>query len=297
MSCTDQFLVINNAGIVTQVYPTKCVQISSKVKGFSDGTTTSNVFSDTFEDIETIDFTSAINLATIGSYSFYRCSKVKIFDLSSCESLSSIGIDAFCNCTGATSIIFPTISKLSILPSGCFSYCTSLPTFTIPNTIITIEGDNPSGFGVFASCSSLTEIIFAPDSQCESIGGKVFLYSGLINITLPKTIKIIDGYSFRTCKSLENINVEEGNGKFKSYKGILLNINDIIVYFPQKNQLISGNELTIPKFIKSFSAHCFAGVQIDLLTIPENITTLPYRSFAYSQIKKFIISSSISTIV
>ena len=215
MSCTDQFLVINNYGNVTQVYPTKCVQISSKVKGFSDGTTTSNVFSDTFEDIETIDFSSAINLATIGSYTFYQCSKVKTFDLSNCESLSSIGIDAFCNCTGATSIIFPTISKLTILPSGCFSYCTSLPTFTIPNTIITIEKDNPDNYGVFYECSSLKEIIFAPESQCESIGGKAFLNSGLITITFPKTLKTIDGYSFRTCKSLENINVEEGNDNFK----------------------------------------------------------------------------------
>ena len=80
MSCTDQFLVINNIGNVTQVYPTNCVQISGKVKGFSDGTTTSNPFSDTFDQIKIIDFSTATNLETIGSYTFYNCSKVKIFD-------------------------------------------------------------------------------------------------------------------------------------------------------------------------------------------------------------------------
>ena len=297
MACTDDFLVYDDYGTVSQVVnSTTCVQISSKVKSFQDGKETSYVFVSSAATLQTIDFSTATNLEKIGSYTFYKCTKVQTFDLSKCTSLKSIGMCAFTNCTGATSIIFPSESQLTCLPSGIFTYCSSLESFTIPYQITVIESDNPANYGVFAFCTSLKNVIFANGSRCESIGGKAFFHSSLQNIKLPSKLKSIDGFSFRICHSLKSIDVDEENSNFKSENGVLLKNDGTLVYFPQKSSYVINSDLTVPReIIINFGSYCFAGVTLNVLTVPERYTNIPAYTFAYSEIKYVIFPSTINS--
>ena len=295
MTCSNEYLSYrnNDQQTVSSVFPTECVSITSNVVSFIDGSETSWVFADTAPNIKEIDFSGASGLVSIGSYTFYQCTKVTTFDLSHCIKLSSIGICAFRECTSATNIILPSFSPLTVIPGGCFSYCSSLPVFTIPDTIVTIDGDNPANHGAFYSCSSLKTVYFLPNSRCESIGSKTFYYAGIVNITLPSTLKSITGMSFRQCSSLEAIYVNESNKNFYSYNGLLLTTANSLVYFPSKSPLITANKLTLPSVIKSLGKICFAGLILNTLELHDGIETLSESSFGYNSIQNIIISKSV----
>ena len=296
LQCSGESLNIDGNGIVSSVYAfkegdSKCIKIPNSVFSFKDGNTVSNVFKEVSSDVEQIDFSDAINIQTIGSYTFYKCSKVQTFDLSKCSKLSSIGICAFCYCENAISIILPSDSNLKTLPGGCFAYCLSLPNFTVPKTVETIEKDNPDNYGVFAYDSNLYTVLFEEGSKCTHINTKVFYESGLVTIKLPKSLIYITGMSFRIVRNLTSIEVEDGC-KYTSKDGILL-LGNTLIYMPPNCTLINDNKMTLPEYITSFDSYCFAGFTIHILEIPSSITTLRQALFAFSEIVNIIIPESI----
>ena len=294
MTCSSEYLLINSAGVVTNVFKTSCVIISDEVVGFADGSTVTSPFTQTCAVLQTIDFSEAKSLKTIGSYTFCNCRNVKTFDLSKCSNLESIGICAFCNCSSATSIILPEDSKLSNLPGGCFAYCSSLEHFTVPKTIKSIDSDSPTNYGVFVS--SLKSINFSTPSSCTKIGNKAFMDSKIEEITLPALINDITGFSFRICDNLKAIYVDPTNNDYLSYEGILLKKNSQqLVYLPNAHELITQNRtLELPDAIKGFMPNCFAGIELDLLNISEKCASFVNQTFAYSYIKKVVIPASIT---
>ena len=298
MTCSAEFLLINGNGIVTNVFETTCVIISDEVFGFADGSTVSNPFSTTSSVIQEIDFSSATSLKTIGSYAFYQCTKVQTFDLSKCSNLETIGICAFRECSSAISIILPEDSKLTVLPGGCFSNCTSLKSFNVPKTIVTIDVDNPGNYGVFMTTSSLREVTFSKNSSCKQILSKAFMYSAIEKIVLPSPLQEISAFSFRKCDNLTSIDVENGNEYYSSEEGILMDKDLKLIYFPNSHKLITKDrKLDLPGYFKGgLSDSCFAGIELSNLNIPNNYTTFDIRCFAYSNIQKVTIPASVQTI-
>ena len=75
--------------------------------------------------LETVDFSNAINLKTIGLNCFQNTG-IRIIDMSKCKKLARIANGAFKECKQLTRVIFPcSINKIAV-PDDCFSNCNIL---------------------------------------------------------------------------------------------------------------------------------------------------------------------------
>ena len=101
---------------------------------------------------------------------------------------------------------------------------TSVTKVTIPETVEII------GTAAFAYNYSLTEVVFAGDSEIEEIGWGAFGFcSDLRKINLPQSVRTIDGMAFYKCESLYEIALPENLEyiNFSAFEGCtsLLNIS------------------------------------------------------------------------
>lgn len=91
---------------------------------------------------------------------------------------------------------------MKAIESGALYNCTKLKSIVLPEKLQSIEyGDWDSG--VFANCSSLTDVKF---KACNNIGSRAF--SGcyaLKHITLPSDLKTINQYAFANCDNLHSV--------------------------------------------------------------------------------------------
>ncbi|MBR4013920.1 MAG: leucine-rich repeat domain-containing protein [Clostridia bacterium] len=111
------------------------------------------------------------------------------------DPVKSIENDAFWHCSNLTSV---TILSNSITRIGGFTGCSSLTSFTIPDSVTTINSM------AFCSCSSLTSITI-PDSV-TSIRNYAFKNcSSLTSITIPESVTSISEEMFMQCSSLKSI--------------------------------------------------------------------------------------------
>lgn len=115
------------------------------------------------------------------------------------EKLEKIGSAAFMECDSLKSISIP--ETVTLIGDTAFALCRSLNMVSIPNGITRIENN------VFYGCSSLQQVIL-PESVTR-IGYGSFSGSGIISITLPKTLEIIGSKAFMGCSALSEIVVPE----------------------------------------------------------------------------------------
>ena len=110
LTCSEKLALPSN-GVVSSISYGECAIITEDVYSFKSGTDQDWTSKPASGYIKFFDFSRAVNLESIGSYTFYKCSSVQSFDLSSCKKLNSIGICAFRECTSAISIILPKDSR------------------------------------------------------------------------------------------------------------------------------------------------------------------------------------------
>ena len=104
--------------------------------------------------------------------------------------VENIGNSAFYSCQNATSVSIPdTVTRFG---EDSFNYCNHLASIDIPNGVQSI------GKNAFNTCEALAEI------------------------NIPASTTYVDNTAFGGCSSLSDINVDEGNGSFSSYDGMLL---------------------------------------------------------------------------
>lgn len=185
-------------------------------------------------------------LQSIGEEAFYDCYYLK--EITIPKNVTFIGNAAFYFDAALTSLTFEDDSKLERIGGSAFYECYNLKKVDFPGSLKYI------GDYAFAWDTALTEITFPEDSELEEIGNDAFYYdSGLTVITdeantLPKQLKIInyvafghtalskvtlpisleeiDEFAFIDCTNLEEIQMPEGNAKFKSFDGALFILAD-----------------------------------------------------------------------
>ena len=154
-------------------------------------------------------------VASIPDRTFYGCSSLTEVTIPS--SVTSIGREAFKGCTSITNATIPAIAIKHIQKdnlksvviygctaldgfSGCtvldgFSGCTLLESVTIPDGVISINGN------AFKGCASLKSIVI-PDSV-TSIGGHAFDgCTSLTEIIIPKSVIAMGKNVFSGCSSI-----------------------------------------------------------------------------------------------
>ncbi len=220
-----------------------------KVKGdvkalaVKDGTV---AIADNAADNASIGFVSLpASLKVIGDNAF-RGSSLKKLDVS--KNVVEIGDGAFANTETLEEVTLP--ASLAKLGSAAFKDCTSLKNIALPAGLEKLESDT------FANCASLEVVSLG---NIKTMGKYVF--SGcyaLRELTLPKTLEVIEPLSFLGCENLSVLNVEEGNAKYKTADGAVIEANEEgewnkIVLYPQGKD----GEFVIPESITEIGDRAF----------------------------------------
>jgi hypothetical protein len=254
--------------------------------------------------IETIVIPESVT--EIGASAFSGCNKLRSVSLPS--SITSINNNTFNCCFELSSITLP--SNLKTIGQGAFAYCTSITSLTIPASVDSI------GMNICYYCQNLRSIkvenknpVYDSRNNCNAIietaTDRIVL--GIANSSIPKTVKSIDRYAFKTsliddvyiprnvihigngafsyCKSLTSITVDPRNPVYDSRD----NCNAIIE--TATNTLITGCIRTdIPQSVTIIGKNAFHGCSTPvLLDLPAGIKKIDDCAFTDCYDLRFVI--------
>ena len=138
-------------------------------------------------------------VVTIGEYAFYRCAS--LLEITFEEGLVSIGDHALAGCDELRSVSFPASLK------------------TLGNSVFYYRYSSSSKY----TCAKLESVTFAPGTQIEVIPAGTFAYTGIKTITIPASVRVIEGSesgdyaseskpsAFSDATSLESVYFENGS--------------------------------------------------------------------------------------
>ena len=221
------------------------------------------------------------NVISIGNAAFYGCSYLTSITLP--NSLTSIGSRAFDGCFSLASIIIPY--SVTDIGDYAFSSCYfSSDNFT-NNSSLNAEENYYWGARIF---------------DADEVNGLFIQNDTIVNcrpyvdtITIPSTVKYIQGTPFSECWYRSSIVVESGNTIYDSRE----NCNAIIE--TATNTLILGCQNTIiPNTVTSIGDAAFYGcLSITSITIPRSVTSIGDYAFIYcSSLTSITIPESVITI-
>ena len=187
-------------------------------------------------------------ITVIGNNAFFNCSNIQSINIH--KDVKGIGNNAFQNCAALSNVNFETGSKLNSIGYAAFYRCAALTSIDIPENVTKIgtfafvdsglksinisKSVTDMGEGTFNGCTALSNVKFDDGSKLSSIGEAAFYNctalesidipknvttiknnafdgSGLKSITIPKNVASIEKNSFSNCKSLLNVDFEDGS--------------------------------------------------------------------------------------
>ena len=141
------------------------------------------------------------SVKSIGHSAFYQCAALKSIRIPG--SVEYIGYSAFYQCAALASVELS--EGLVTLESGAFSQCTSLTSIRIPKSLTNAQGSSDAA-GIFAGCTELREVTFAPGTTYisqELLRG----CPGITKIVIPDTVTVIGDDAFRACPNLTSVTI------------------------------------------------------------------------------------------
>ena len=118
----------------------------------------------------------------------------------------------------------------------------------------------------------------------ERIGKECFCESGLAEIEIPKTLKVIGTDAFKRCTNLFAIRVDDAcecclsNTEIPSSAGIFL-LREVFVSDRHLFALRGLNEVTIPEGIGTIGSYWFWGSSVESVTISSDIRRIGIEAF------------------
>lgn len=138
------------------------------------------------------------SLRSIGARAFWGCKNLQGYSYDAfLTHIISIGDEAFMNCKKIDGFDSIFLKHVRFIGRGAFSGMDSLKEIELPNGLKEIPA---FCFGCDESLSNLT----IPPSV-SSIGEGAFFCSGLTEIKLPKSVKVLGDFIFSTCKKLRRV--------------------------------------------------------------------------------------------
>ena len=205
----------------------------------------------------------------LGEQAFLSCSNLEtvVFE-ENCEIREMVS-NVFASCTNLKNVIFKEGIKIESIGFAAFYKCSSIESFTIPDTVISI--DNTAFYG----CNSLQ------------------------HINIPKNVTNIGSYAFYGCNNLKSLSIPEsvtdiGDYAFTGCTGLVTTVYDNAFYIGNENSpykvLLTCKDKNITsctihpdtEFISSSAfSQCAA---LESITIPSKVSSI--CSSAFSQCTK-----------
>ena len=234
-------------------------------------------------------------LVSIGSRAFGGCGG--LIAVSVPPRTERIGDGAFSGCTGLMNISIP--ASVKSIGMGALGLCRNLSAITVEaggasykavgnclidlasgaliagckDSVIPQDGSIKAiGESAFAGCDIRSAAI--PEGV-TSIGDSAFsACEELTSVSIPASVSEVGGYVFCMCKNLRKIAVAEGNARYKSAGGCLIN--------KQNKILVAGSAVAdIPhgEGLETVGAQAFMGADITEITIPDGVEIIENEAF------------------
>lgn len=129
----------------------------------------------------------------VNDETFWGCENLTDVDIP--NNVTRIGESAFARCEKIKTLLLPL--NMTTIGARAFSGCTMLETIEIPRGVTGIGGS------AFSECSKLKEVVLPENISGLDTG--TFRNSGLVKITLPKTIGNIAPTTFENCAELSDV--------------------------------------------------------------------------------------------
>lgn len=142
--------------------------------------------------------------------------------------VTSIGDYSLSWCEKVTQIAVPsTVTRIGV---DAFGWCSALKNITLPESLLTLDRE------AFALCSSLE------------------------SIEIPSSVETIGSMPFLSCYALKDINVSAANPKYRSFDGVLYDIQSgTLVCYPLGK---TAEEFTVPENITIIGPSAFSGNEV-----------------------------------
>ncbi len=207
-------------------------------------------------------------VSTIGEGAFGFC--VNLIEIALPEGVTIINDSTFYGCSSLSSITI--LGVITEIGNSAFYDCTSLEEFNIPITVTSI------GHSAFAGCSGLIEIEI-PYGITEIAHTMFSGCTALESITLPDTLTEIGGIAFQNCSSLTSISLANSITSigYSAFSGCS-----------------SLTEIMLPNQITEIAEYLLSGVELELLIIPDLVTTI--KDHSLNNVKNIVLPISITDI-
>ena len=137
------------------------------------------------------------SIVEIGGWVFSGCKTLVSIRIP--ESVAFVGDHTFCDCEILETVELP--SQIAMIPDYMFKSCNKLANINLPNDIIKI------GSCAFSWCEALSDIEIPV--SVKKIGASAFSNTGLTNLCIPESVKIIEDRAFTSCRYLKEVNLPE----------------------------------------------------------------------------------------
>ena len=188
------------------------------------------------------------------------------------DGVTTIGNSAFMGCTSLKSVAIPdsvtTLEDLAFAQSG-------LTSVTVPGGVTSMEA-------AFYECADLESVTLG--RGITSIQDSMFMgCTSLKNVTIPDTVKTIEGQAFWNCTGLERITIPEGVTTIGK-----------MAFFDCKNL----KQADLPDSVTSVDGSAFGGcTSLKSMTIPGGMTTIAVGAFQERKdLTSFVIPDHITAI-
>lgn len=232
------------------------------------------------------------SLSSIGDGAFYECSNLQnvVFP----KTLTFIGHRAFSWCTSLEQVVLP--DALESIGGEAFSHC-GLKQIVIPNSVYSF-GDHvfessslvqvvipdmviSKNKGHFQHCSLLQQVIITEQYKdiveiVSTIPDNAFDWcSSLRQISFPETISVIGEYAFRSCQSLQNVEISAVKN---IKKGAFIDCKSL-------------RKVIVPYGAISIGEDAFRDCGLREVVLPETVYSIGENAFRCGETKRVVVES------
>lgn len=206
-------------------------------------------------------------LKVIENSVFSKCELLESIEIPSC--VERIDDFAFLGCSLLKKIELP--KSLKAIGERAFSYCNSLTSIRIPGSVKNLDRD-----GVIWYCEKLKKIEM--EEGIESLGDTFPGCTAVKTITIPNSLRNLDGLVFSDFKSLRNIVLAKDNPYFV--------LENNVLYSKDKKRIIRalpciGPHFVVPKSVRMIDRLAFTLCKhLEEITIHDHVRSIGNGAFS-----------------